>query len=199
MKNHVVHYVTFQYMKQNLRRTVTAFLGIVFMVLLMTCVFVGKDTGISYLEDVGEARDGKWHASIYDINSEELSEIESMEHVSDLAISKSMGMTAFNRSQNPEKPYLNIRAYSEKCFDWMNIELSEGRFPTGTNEIILSESVREDGSSIQIGDEISAEISYAEYHGNRRGRRIDVSFSGYYSQIWGICRDTEGFSLLHGK
>ena len=150
MKNHVVHYVTFQYMKRNHKR-------IVFMVLLMTCVFVGKDTGIAYLEDMGAARDGKWHASIYDINSEELSEIESMEHVSDLAISKSMGLTAFNLSGNPEKPYLNIRAYSEKCFDWMNIELSEGRFPTDTNEIILSESVREDGSSVKIGDEISAE------------------------------------------
>lgn len=157
MKNHVVQYVTFQYMKRNHKRTVTAFLGIVFMVLLMTCVFVGRDTGIAYLEDMGAARDGKWHASIYDINGEELSEIESMEHVSDLAISKSMGLTAFNRSENPEKPYLNIRAYSEKCFDWMNIELSEGRFPTDTNEIILSESVRENGSSVKIGDEISAE------------------------------------------
>ena len=98
MKNHVVQYVTFQYMKRNHKRTVTAFLGIVFMVLLMTCVFVGRDTGIAYLEDMGAARDGKWHASIYDINGEELSEIESMEHVSDLAISKSMGLTAFNLS-----------------------------------------------------------------------------------------------------
>lgn len=156
MKNSIVHYVTRQYMKQNRKRTMTAFFGIVFMVLLMTCVFVGKDTAISYLEEVGAARDGKWHASIYDVNGEELSEIEAMEHVSEAAVSKSIGMTNFELSNNPQRPYLNVRAYSDKCFDWMNIELSEGRFPTATDEIILSDSVREDGSSIKIGDEISA-------------------------------------------
>ena len=36
MKNHIVHYVTKQYMKQNRKRTMTAFFGIVFMVLLIT-------------------------------------------------------------------------------------------------------------------------------------------------------------------
>lgn len=156
MKNSIVHYVTRQYMKQNRKRTMTAFFGIVFMVLLMTCVFVGKDTAISYLEQVGAAKDGKWHASIYDVNGEEFSEIEAMEHISEAAVSKSIGMTNFELSNNPQRPYLNVRAYSEQCFDWMNIELSEGRFPTATDEIILSDSVREDGSSIKIGDEIPA-------------------------------------------
>lgn len=133
MRNHIVHYVTKQYMKQNRKRTMTAFLGIVFMVLLMTCVFVGKDTAISYMEKVGAARDGKWHASIYDVNREELSEIEAMDHVTETAVSKSMGITAFKQTNNSQKPYLNVRAYSDQCFDWMNIELSEGRLPTSTD------------------------------------------------------------------
>ena len=156
MKNHIVHYVTKQYMKQNRKRTMTAFFGIVFMVLLMTCVFVGKDTAISYMEKVGAARDGKWHASIYDVNGEELSEIEAMDHVAETAVSKSMGITAFKQTNNSQKPYLNVRAYSDKCFDWMNIELSEGRLPASTDEIILSESAREDGSQIRVGDELTA-------------------------------------------
>ena len=52
MKKNIVFYVTRQYMKQNKGRTFTTFAGIVFMVLLMTCVFVGRDTGIYYLQDV---------------------------------------------------------------------------------------------------------------------------------------------------
>ena len=52
MKNRIVWRVTRRYMKQNKKRTFTAFLGILFMVVLMTCVFVGKDTAIAYLRQV---------------------------------------------------------------------------------------------------------------------------------------------------
>ena len=35
------------------------------MVMLMTCVFVGKDTGIAYLQNMAAADGGKWHAIVY--------------------------------------------------------------------------------------------------------------------------------------
>lgn len=178
MRNHVVYYVTHQYMKQNRKRTMTAFLGIVFMVLLMTCVFVGKDTAVSYLERMGEAKDGKWHASIYDVTGEELSELNSMEYVLDTAISKRLGTTDFERSGHSDKPYLNVRAYSDKCFDWMNIELSDGRFPSAPDELILSERVREDGSDIQIGDEISAKYFTRSMTGIAQGTETIFPFQG---------------------
>ena len=60
-RKNIVFYVTKQYMKQNKKRTFTTFLGIVFMVLLMTCVFVGKDTALKYLEKMAEKNSGSWH------------------------------------------------------------------------------------------------------------------------------------------
>ena len=53
MRKNVVFYVTRQYMKQNKGRTFVTFIGIVFMVILMTGVFIGKDTGIGYLTASG--------------------------------------------------------------------------------------------------------------------------------------------------
>ena len=50
MRENVVFYVTRQYMKKNRKRTLTAFFGIFFMVMLMTCVFVGKETAFDFLE-----------------------------------------------------------------------------------------------------------------------------------------------------
>ena len=41
MRKNVVFYVTRQYMKQNKGRTFVTFIGIVFMVILMTGVFIG--------------------------------------------------------------------------------------------------------------------------------------------------------------
>ena len=61
MRKNVVFYVTRQYMKQNRGRTFVTFIGIVFMVILMTGVFIGKDTGVGYLEEIASLKEGKWH------------------------------------------------------------------------------------------------------------------------------------------
>lgn len=158
MRNRIVYHVTHQYMKQNRRRTMTAFYGIVLMVLLMTCVFVGKDTAISYLEKVGSAKDGKWHISMYDVTNKELEAVQHLDYVKEAAVSGSLGQTEFSLSANAQRPYLNVKAYSEQCFDWMNIKLTEGRLPQSPNEVLLSESVREDGSAVRIGDTVAAEF-----------------------------------------
>ena len=68
-KKNIVFYVTKQYMKQNKKRTFTTFLGIIFMVMLMTCVFVGKDTAFSYLEQTAALKSGDWHIRAYEADS----------------------------------------------------------------------------------------------------------------------------------
>ena len=158
MKKNIVFYVTRQYMKQNKGRTFTTFAGIVFMVLLMTCVFVGRDTGIYYLQDVASLKNGKWHVSMYGITSEKYEEVREMPNVKETALSAALGSTLFGASANPERPYLNLKAYSVPCFDWMNIKLSEGRLPENSREIIVSKSAAEDGSDIAVGDLVEAEL-----------------------------------------
>ena len=135
----IVYHVTSEYMKKNKRRTFTTFLGIVFMVMLMTCVFVGKDTAVSYLQDVASQKDGKWHASLYDIDSEQYLQVKQLDYIEDTAVSVDYGYTEFD-SANSERPFIQMKAYSKQCFDWMNIELTEGRFPESANEIVVSES-----------------------------------------------------------
>ena len=50
--NNIVFKVTKKYMKLNRRRTAIAFMGITLMVVMMTCVFVGKETVMKYLDKV---------------------------------------------------------------------------------------------------------------------------------------------------
>ena len=57
----IIFHVTRQYMKRNKGRTAVTFTGIALMVMLMTCVFVGKDTVLRYLEKVASLRSGSWH------------------------------------------------------------------------------------------------------------------------------------------
>lgn len=157
MKKNIVCYVTRQYMRLNKKRTFTTFVGIIFMVLLMTCVFVGKDTAIGYLEDVASQKDGKWHVAMYDVTPKELEEVEELEEIEETAISVDYGFTEFAQSANENRPYLNVKAYTMEGFDWMNIKLKEGRLPESANEIVVSEGAMKDGAALAIGDTVQTE------------------------------------------
>lgn len=158
MKKNIVYYVTRQYMKQNKKRTWTTFLGIVCMVLLMTCVFVGKNTGLSFMSQVAAKKEGKWHVSFYGAEQGSLEAAKKLPYVSETAVSANYGSMEFPGTKNRERPYLTVKAYTENCFDWFNLTLKEGRFPENGQELAVSESVLKDGADLKIGDELSADF-----------------------------------------
>ena len=65
-------------------------------------------------------------------------------------------MTDFGQSKNEKKPYLNLKAYGEKCFTWYRVKLTEGHFPKRQDEIIISDACRSDGANVKIGDTVKA-------------------------------------------
>lgn len=153
----IVYQVTREYMKKNKKRTFTTLFGIIFMVMLMTCVFVGKDTAINYLEELAAKSKGKWHECIYDINKEEYDQLKELEGVEQIVISDDYDYTVFDASANLERPYLQVKVYEEESFDLMNIELADGRLPKDEGEIVLSIEALNDGADIKIGDTVSVD------------------------------------------
>ena len=158
MKN-IVHRVTGKYMRLNRRRTAITFAGILFMVILMTCVFAGKKTVLDYLEKVASLDKGSWHLTAYDLTAGEAEQIAAMKETAKIGLSEQLGHLDFPQSGKPgQKPFLDIRAYSPASFEMIHIELAEGRFPQNRNELIISEAVRIDGSEIKVGDTLAGEL-----------------------------------------
>lgn len=151
----IIHQVTRRYMRQNPRRTVVSLLGIALMVLLMTCVFVGKDTALGYLTDLSQASYGKWHYAFSGINREQLETLKELDFVQDTALSENQQYTLFPQSGQEDHPYLNLRRYSDNAFDWMNIQPTQGRLPEREGEVVLSAAALEGGADIAIGDQIT--------------------------------------------
>ena len=141
-------------MKRNPGRTAVTFTGIALMVMLMTCVFVGKDTVLRYLEKVASLHSGSWHMTVYDIHAEDLSVIKEIDEADKIGFIARQGFTDFPASANKDRPYLEVKAYSPICFELANIHVTQGRLPENEKEIIISETVLTDGSSIKIGDVI---------------------------------------------
>lgn len=180
MKNrNIIFHVTKQYMKLNRRRTAITFIGIVFMVILMTCVFAGKRTVLAYLNKVAALDKGNWFVAAYDLTTEETEKIRDMEETTVMGCSEQLGVLEFPQTGNDEeKPYLDVKAYSSESFEMVNIELTEGRFPENKNEIILSDSVIEDGSGIKIGDTISGDFFTRTITVTEEGHTIGFPFFG---------------------
>lgn len=156
-------------MKMNKRRTWTAFLGIFFMVLLMTCVFAGKETAIRYLQDAGSQVKGKWHVNVYDVTKEDEQVVQELGYVKETGRSVDYGFTEFPGSANPQRPCLYVKAYEEPCFDWMNIELKEGRLPRKKGEFVISRSAADDGAVLTVGDTVRAEYFERTVTGIKEG------------------------------
>ncbi len=196
--NKIVHQVTKEYMKKNKKRTVTTLLGIVFMVMLMTTVFVGKDTAVRYLEKLASLERGSWHISVYNVTDEEYEQICKMEDVEQIGISSNLGYTVFKQGTNENRPYIQIKSYSEPAFELHRINIVEGRLPQAENEIVLNIETIEDGAEIQIGDIIEAEL-VKRYIGKQADSETTTMFPGGFTVAPGQCLEAPSGFPYYGE
>ena len=173
-RKNIVHIVTKKYMMQNKKRTFVTGLGILLMIVLMTCVFVGKETSIEYLKSVVAAKEGQWHMSIYDLKKEDEKLLENAEFIDEKAYAMHKGFLEFEQSANEMRPFLNIKGYQEKAFEWNNIVVSEGRMPEKDTELVLSVACLIEGSKVQLGDTITAQTFKRMLH--NLGKGGDITF-----------------------
>ncbi len=178
----IVHYVTRQYMKKNKKRTFTTLFGIMCMVMLMTCVFVGKETAVKYLETLAEQDKGKWHLSVYDVTIEEYEALKKLENIEEMVVSAEYGYSEFAVSANDERPFLHLKAYEPAAFGWMNIHVEEGRLPENKNEIIINIEAVEDGADIQLGDTISVDC-FKRYIAKEENDETNTVFPFYRFEL----------------
>ena len=166
----IIFRVTREYMKQNKRRTLITFLGILIMVVLMTAVFVGRDTVLRYMTDIISFDRGSWHAMVYDVDKNQADEITALPYTDQVYVSRALGYTDFPASGKPETtPYLELKSYSPEVFSLLNIRMHEGRFPENDNEIIISQLAVKDGARISIGDVIEIDAFDRYMHASSAG------------------------------
>ena len=150
MNKKIIFQVTKAYMLKNRKRTLVTFLGILVMVILMTAVFVGKDTVLKYVQNAVENDKGSWHYQVYDIGKKEAEEIRALKSVDSFEISRSFGYSEFAEGNNPGvTPFLELKGYSKETFKWMNIKLKEGRFPEKNDELVISERALKEGADVK--------------------------------------------------
>ena len=184
----IVFRVTGTYMKKNLGRTLTTFAGILVMVVLMTAVFVGRDSVMKLMTDLMILKNGSWHAQMLELNREQVEAVKALPYVKEVGISRPYGYTEFEKSANPETPFLEIKGYSDRVYEWMGMGVAEGRLPQKEGEMVISVRAKNDGSTLKVGDTIRVDAFDRYIHATKMSEN-DEGFLVFGS----------GFRVEHGE
>lgn len=152
----ILNNLTIKHLKSNKKRTVVTIIGIV----LSTALMVGIGLLFSTIRDnslkmVIESN-GDHHISI-EVPKEKLDFVAKNDSVLKYKYKSSLGYALYEGITNEYKPYIQVFSAS---FDYLSdLKLIEGRIPSNSNEIVISDHLRTNGEvKLNVGDKITLDI-----------------------------------------
>ncbi|MCR8642939.1 FtsX-like permease family protein [Paenibacillus sp. N1-5-1-14] len=165
----IVNTLTIRHLKQNKRRTLVTIIGVIISVAMVTAVatLVFSFSDLMIRQTIAES--GEWHVRYQDVTKEQIAAIRGDDKTRTVAITSDLGHARLEGGQNPNKPYLFVKAYDAQSFEQFPIELSKGRLPQTDKEVVISEDVATNGKvKYEIGDHLTLQIGERFENGNDR-------------------------------
>ncbi len=158
--------MTIKNLKLNKKRTLVTIIGIVLSVALMTAVaslFMSfRETLISYEINLK----GNYHYEFANVPASDLKYFEKNRMVEDNSIVKNIGYAKLDNIKNKYKPYLYIKAYNDTALKNLAVNLTEGRVPQNSNEIVIPTHLETNGRvKYNVGDKITLNVGTRENDG----------------------------------
>ncbi|MFK9090873.1 ABC transporter permease [Bacillus salipaludis] len=155
----IVNKLTIRHLKQNKRRTLVTIIGVIISVAMVTAVATLGTSFMDLMQRQSIASDGEWHVLYKDVNKEQLTAIKNDKETKKLVVSRDRGYAILEGGQNESKPYLFVKEYNAQGFKQFPIELSSGRLPKASNEVVLSEHIATNAKvEYKIGDQLTLEV-----------------------------------------
>lgn len=134
----IFHAYTRKTLRLNKTRTLVTIIGIILSVALITAVAEGAYSGIIYMRHVTAARIGGFSALYEHMTDDEAADVANDPEVAQAVSWGEVGYAEIE-SQNPDKPYLYIVSAGADLQDLVAVQLTQGRMPQNSGEILLPE------------------------------------------------------------
>lgn len=155
----VFHKVTLAALKKNKTRTIATIIGIILSAAMICAVTTSFASLRGFLIDFTVYNEGDWHGSAVSTDKNTLEELQGSEKVENTTYSKYVGYSIAEGCKNPDKPYLFILGTPDNFDDMMPIHISEGRYPTSKNEILIPYHLSANGGvNYKIGDTLTLSV-----------------------------------------
>jgi len=176
--------LTLRNLKLNKKRTIVTIIGII----LSGTMICGVAALVTSFQDLfvesAKVTDGNFHASFYDVPYADKDAILKNVNTETGMLSRDEGIAKPENNNDPEKPYILLKAYDDKAFENMPVQLKSGRYPMKDGEILISEQLTTEKSlGWEVGQEITLPI----------GNRVD---NGEVLDYKHELSDTETFQEL---
>ena len=176
----------------NKKRTIVTIIGIILSTALI-CAVAGMVTSVQKtLVEASKIDDGNYHVTLYNVPKDELKYIQNNRNIEKSYLSEELGYSYLKESKNEYKPYLNIVAMED--FQNSGVNLVSGRLPENSNEIVISESILNNGKvkydigqklALDIGKRISNgyELNQRDPYNEENPERLEKQFTKEYTIV----------------
>ncbi len=169
----------FRSLKENRKRTGVTIIGIILATALITgvaCLIVSfRDSVVAYEKE----QNGDFHYLFAGVKPENLRFFNNNRHIRKMALTEQIGYALLEGSQNPDKPYLYIRAVDEEGMETLSLKLFSGRMPENSSELVIGRHIGSNGLvDLAVGDVLTLKV------GERMsaGSTLDQSYPYTYEQ-----------------
>lgn len=149
----------FRSMKENPKRTIVTLVGVILATALITGVAC---LAVSYrhsLIEYEKRQNGDYHYAFMGVKAENLKHLTNNVFVEKVGLAENIGYAVLEGSENPDKPYLFIRAVDEAGVEALALKLTEGRMPENDSEIVIGRHICYNGMvDLKVGDVLSLDI-----------------------------------------
>ena len=155
----ILNKFTVKNLKLNKKRTIVTIIGIMLSTALICGVAGLVSSFKASLINWIKVQDGNYHVAFHDIPAEKLKYVSENQKVKDYYLVGNVGWANLNDSTNDYKPYVHILEYDNKALKNLGVNLTEGRLPENSNEIVISEHIITNGRVVlKVGDEITLDV-----------------------------------------
>lgn len=155
----ILNKFTVKNLKLNKKRTIVTIIGIMLSTALICGVAGLVSSFKASLINWIKVQDGNYHVSFHDIPVEKLKYVSENQKVKDYYLVGDVGWANLEDSTNDYKPYVHILEYDNKALKNLGVNLTEGRLPENSNEIVISEHIITNGRVVlKVGDEITLDV-----------------------------------------
>lgn len=155
----ILNKFTVKNLKLNKKRTIVTIIGIMLSTALICGVAGLVSSFKASLINWIKVQDGNYHVAFHDIPAEKLKYVSENQKVKDYYLVGDVGWANLENSTNDYKPYVHILEYDNKALKNLGVNLTEGRLPENSNEIVISEHIITNGRVIlKVGDEITLDV-----------------------------------------
>lgn len=149
----------FRSMKENRKRTAVTVIGVILATALITgvaCLAVSFRVSLIEYEKV---QNGDYHYLFSGVKAQDIKYYAENANIERVGLIREEGYAVLEGSENPDKPYLFLRAIDREGIRSISLQLSQGRMPENDSEIVIGRHIQYNGMvNLKVGDVLDLEI-----------------------------------------